>query len=352
MPPSTALLKSTFDAAISKYGVKYKRLPFPYNPAYNVALFKKLDLKKDYLDSSKLDIIDAYAGLNGFTMGLQEYLKPRKHVLMTEVSTHHKFWQELLDQKLPCTENMELLKEDSYKWETYTDLEEKKLISPEIQPRDKVNSTLLFHACLTHDEGFLVQMLTCMQNQNWIFKYGSTRLLLWVKSSTASKLLAEIGSRKRRTITIQREAYSNSRLIGAPDTPEMRELFEHLDPFFYKLEGDLKSSGRNPLKWEPCLVELTPRKDLPDIIDMQEFDYVIGKLNMMASTNLSNSVALLGAGAKEYFQDKLSPEVLKLTSSELPLEEYVKITEEFHYWPFKPDLRYEFAEKSLDDFYS
>ena len=170
----------------------------------------------EFYKDHQTTILDAYPGAGIWSAALYNTLKPVNHVMLEPVVGFQKYLKPLIEDSAKESElNVHLRSEDPFRWSTFTDLAKEGVFQPRSAPRDQINPFLLYTANLTSIQGeqLCVQYLNCIMNQNWIQQYGRVRLLLWVRHTTASKLLGRAGGKHRQRVSVQTEACSDTRLV-------------------------------------------------------------------------------------------------------------------------------------------
>lgn len=282
-------------------------------------------LYQTYKDSDNLHVIDGYPGPGIFAQGLHEILKPKKTFLLEPHVAYHDYLQ---DQKWVNSSGVVLSKADPFRWATFTELQAEHELPQ--HDRSDIHRDLIYMANLTNVQGeqLCTQYLNCITNQSWLESLGRVKLLLWVRESTALKVIAKQGTRHRSRVSVQCESAAESRLLlEKTDSTRQEQLyFPNRKPF-------------------PVLLELDP---LPaQVANVDSFEYVIKMIFVLKSKPLFEGLAVLGPGAQEYMAPRLPAEYLKKTPTSMTIEEIQKVTEVFHSWPFKPDFLHDFYEENL-----
>lgn len=293
--------------------------------------------------NEKLNILDMYCGTAVFSAALHNELKPAKHIMLEPFVSYRQWLASLVD----ANPNLHHEREDPFRWSTFLQLEEKFGFRPETVPRSQVHDSLLFAGNLLHPQGeqLVTQYINCIANQSWIERFGRVRLLLWMRSSTAEKLVAGPGERFRHRISCQTESCCETRVVLHTKPAKLpsnypEKLLNPLLPFNeFNHKKDLSGSSTVG-QYDASLVELTPKEHQVKHID--EFDYVILKLFLLKSRPLSVCLNNLGPGASEDLGPQLQ-DIIHLSPQQLTLADLERITAAFVMWPFKPD--------TLTDFY-
>lgn len=284
-------------------------------------------------------IIDAYPGTAVFSAALHNTLRPSKHILV-EPFTSFQPWLNHL-----ANETIEVNSDDPFRWGTFTNLVKAHRSLIDTQDRSKIHDQLLYVANLTHRQGeqLVAQYLNCASNQSWLQSFGRVRMLLWMRSSVAEKLLAGPGEDFRHRIGTQRESCCDARVVF--HVPQAKKIKNY--PRILKepmLSLDIRKDVLAKIAQPISLVELVPREKQVEHID--EFEYVLKNLFILRSRPLKEALNSLGPGAVE----DLSPQLTDLLSkkpTQLTLDDFIRITDVFWKWPFKPDFLMDFYEESV-----
>lgn len=309
----------------------------------NYSLGQKIVNKLGYPDfyTPRTTVLDAYSGAAVFSAAIHNEIKPLSHILMEPYPSYSPLLTYLADPPRVITEI-----EDPFRWSTFQHLVDQNKFHPTKHDRSKIHNELLFTANLLHSQGeqLVTQYINCISNQSWILKNGRVRLLLWMRSSTAEKLLAGPGESHRHRLACQREACCDARVVlhTLPKKKAVSAKYPAvlLDPMVSELNisKDFVGTGIPDVS----LIELTPHKH--QVKHQDEFEYVIKMLFVLNSTPLRQSLNSLGPGALEDLNPQLE-DILHLKPIELNREQLQRITEVFWRWPFKPELLMDFYEE-------
>lgn len=309
----------------------------------NYSLGQKIVNTLGYADfyTPKTTILDAYSGAAVFSAALHNEIKPFSHILMEPYPSYAPLLTHLSDPPRIIPETA-----DPFRWSTFQNLVDQNKFSPVKHDRTKIHNELLFTANLLHAQGeqLVTQYINCISNQSWLLKYGRVRLLLWMRSSTAEKLLAGPSERYRRRLACQREACCDARVV-LHTLPKKKPISANypavlLNPMVKELNlaKDFVGTGIPDVS----LIELTPHEH--QVNHQDEFEYVIKMLFILNSRPLRQSLNSLGPGALEDLNPQLE-DILHLKPIELNREQLLRITEVFWRWPFKPELLMDFYEE-------
>ncbi|CDK29712.1 unnamed protein product [Kuraishia capsulata CBS 1993] len=262
-------------------------------------------------------IVDLYSGVNGFAFALHEHLKPRKHILMEDHAKSNEYLSQVLEKLTPEERDKFVLsKLSSFNWSAYTQLEGEGIIDPDFVSRNQIHPSFLIHGnlCYPRGEALLMQFYTCLQDRNWLQKYGRVRMLFWTTDDTAAKVIPKL---KKKRMGFIAEKFSTTKLIAMSDKSKTKDddavLFEHPEPL--------------------CLIQVEPKNVETRVA---EFNIVSKKLCNFGNSPVRNAISTLGAGAPAYFGETVPERILDNKVIDLTLEELDVIVEAYWRWPFKP----------------
>lgn len=321
------------------YGFKYL-----LNPEVHQAIFDKLRLEDTYRDTTKFKVLDLYPGPSQQSAIFYNRFKPQQYVLM---ESRADFLTQLKNEY--SNSPIDVIEKDPYDWSSYVDLiDQSKKLQIEKQSLDHINDSFLTIGNLTNPahEGLLMQWYSCIGNRNWLQRFGRVKMLLWVPTSSAVKLLARPGSISRSKCSVVREAFTETNLVALSDTEEV------------KLFDDSVITANNPIIisdtdiWQIrdkgiSLLEINPTAHH---IDLDNWEYVTKHLLILKGTPLIDALESLGHGAKDYFKGKITnQDLLNKSPNKLTNEEFIYLTDLFAKWPFKPDIFMDFVDIYQDD---
>lgn len=332
-------------STLSKIKIFY-RCKFLATPSVYDKIFNKLQLEKTYGDCKDLKVLDLYPGPAQQSLIFHNRYKPKQHLLLDNRIKFVKFWEENLNS-IP----FQRINLDPYDWKTYLYLiDETKQFEPEKQSRDHINNKLLVMANLTDKkmEGLVMQWYNCIGQRNWIYRFGRVKMLLWVSTTTAIKLLALPGYSIRQKCSVVRETFTNTKLIALTEDKEAKNIPDEVilrdDPIWINHNDTLptKADG-NPM----ALLEIDP---LDFEVNKEIWDYVTQNLMILRQTPLIESIESLGPGALDYYTKTINnPDFMKKKPNSLSAKDYLNIADLFEKWPFKPDIYLNFYSHSQDD---
>ena len=316
------------------YGFKYLWNPTVYNK-----IFDKLDLTKTYKHPEELKVLDLYPGVGIQSAIFYNKYCHRQYSLLEKRSSLYKF----LNAKFEGSP-LQILKRDPYDWSTYSNLiDEERIFVPEVQSSDHINDKFLTVANVTGEgsEGLIMQWLSCIGNKNWLYRFGKVKMLLWMPSTTARKLLARPGMHSRSKCSVVREAFTDTKLIAISDANELKgfdsQCIEEWDPILFSAAEIWPTKGK-PI----ALVEMDP---IDFDFDVDNWDYVTRHLMILKRTPLNTVMDSLGHGGQQYFNSRITDkDLLKKRPIDLTNDEFIYLTKLFMEWPFKPDILMDFVD--------
>lgn len=316
------------------YGFKYL-----INPTVQEKIFDKLNLESVYKNPTDLKVLDMYPGPAQHSSIFYNRFKPKQHVLLESRIDFKSYIKETFTGP-----EFTLYDKDPYEWSTYTNLIDKeKILVPETQTPDHIHDKFLIMAHLTNSssEALMMQWLACIGNKNWLQRFGLVKMLIWIPTATACKLLSLPNDALRAKCSVVTEAFTNTKLIALSDQKALSlynpKVIEQCDPFVFSNE-DTHFSRFSSIS----LLEIDPK---PHNIDLDNWDYVTKHLMVLRRTPLDEAVMSLGHGAREHFEKSVGDKAfLKKCPVELTCDEFVYLTDIFHKWPFKPDIYMDFVD--------
>ncbi|ODQ68155.1 S-adenosyl-L-methionine-dependent methyltransferase [Nadsonia fulvescens var. elongata DSM 6958] len=329
-----------------------------------------MNLQNDYGDGRDLTIIDAYPSMGIWSSALNRKLNPSKHILLEPGRSYHKF----LESKsgIPAgSEAIKLVRDDPFRWGTFTELVSQGLYQPTAQnDMSKINPNILFTANFTHPQGeqLCAQYLNCMWNHSWLFQYGRVRMLLWVRESTAAKMLARPGERARSRFAVQCDAVSRikprvisnntslktsianlnlstiERFTTGEDAGQCLSVEDNLIVHSEKKKISTSTVTASSSKTgSPVLLQIDPTGINVPHLDC--FEFVIRQLFIFRGKPLRDSLLVLGAGAGDWFPSRLPADLLDKPPKDMEVSHFMTITEVFAKWPFKPEILHDFYDE-------
>ncbi|KAG5438316.1 hypothetical protein PCANB_002804 [Pneumocystis canis] len=273
-------------------------------------------------------IIEMSPGPGIMTQALFKKINPKLHILMEPNRIFHPFLKKICE-KAP---NQFILTElDGFLWSSYSTLKAQGLLNPNYQPMDQIHSSLLFAAHLPHGalgEQLLAQFFTARFDEIWIHQYGRIRMLLWVTTPLARRIMAAPGKPGRCKLSVVSETVANCRIIiGNKDIPGLWSGLKTIPEDFIR-EKDL------------ILMEAIPLSEIPIKTSLDSFDYVVRHLFVLRKTPLMRAISTLGPGAEILAKD-LPLKLLDKKVDEMTRDDFDEIAQVFDKWPFKPKILFD-----------
>ncbi|KAG5513260.1 hypothetical protein PMAC_001630 [Pneumocystis sp. 'macacae'] len=273
-------------------------------------------------------VIEMGPGPGMMTQALLKKVKPKYHILMEPNKIFHPFLEKIRGK----SPNQVILTElDGFLWSSYSKLVTQELLKPTYQPMDRIHSSLLFVAHLPYGslgEQLLVQFFTARFDEIWIHQYGRIRMLLWITTPLAKRLLAIPGKPGRCRLGIVRESVADCRVIvGNNDFPGLQPTLKTVSSDFIR-EKDL------------ILIEVIPLSKIPTKTPLEIFDYVVRHLFALKKTPLIKALGTLGPGA-DTLAKELSSELLEKKVDEMTRDDFDEIAQLFDKWPFRPKILFD-----------
>ncbi|CCF56636.1 hypothetical protein KAFR_0B03390 [Kazachstania africana CBS 2517] len=311
------------------------------NPKIYDKIFDRLDLKKTYGDCKRLKVLDLYPGPLTQSIVFNKRYNPQQHVLMESRPSFVEHIRSTLKEDNSAFQLSEL---DPYDWKSYIKImEETEQFVPATQNRNYIHDKFFVMANVTEKkhEGLLMQWFNCLGVGNWIQKYGRVKMLVWMPTSTAAKLLAKPSTKLRAKCSVVCEAYSISNLIALSNVQDFKQFdkdtLEKSSPVVLEEHDIVPESGASI-----ALMEIDP---LEHNIACDEWDYVTKHLMILKKTPFNDAVESLGHGARDYFRGKIANEAfMKRHPITFTAEEFKYLTSIFSNWPFKPDIYLDFFD--------
>lgn len=276
-----------------------------------------------------------------WSAAVHNVIEPAQHIMLEPYKQYHDY---LAKVPTESDSTLQILRDDPYRWNSFSNLVESGMWSPQEQSRKQIHPEILYIANLTgqHGEQLCMQYMNCVMNQSWLQRYGRVRMLFWVLEDTALKLLAKPGDRARHRSTVQAEASANIQLVAAVSENSVLGSHQQELPIVELATSDFfpEKPVRRPA-FNPCLLQIDPKEHQPAYID--SFEYVIKMLFILRKHPLSECLGSLGPGAKEDLSPHLKS-LLRKCPQDLTLHEFERVVAAFHNWPFKPRHLHAFFE--------
>ncbi|TID25428.1 hypothetical protein CANINC_002964 [Pichia inconspicua] len=337
---------------------KIKGFRFLYDESIYDEIFDRVGINETYLSENgtptgKLNILDYHVRLSPMTYLLNKRLSPQNHLIIPDGQAATKFWERIKDNTddlinshvfstgISTTVKANLLtkplKENKFSPEflpAYSETEIEHLYKVRKEP---VNNTILFIGDFmsTTQASALRTCIYYNEVKTSMFRYGGVKFLAWTTPNEVLKYVGPLGSIHRRTNSLMANLYADVRVVACTENMKNPKAMKHLgDSNFVKLPY-------NEFEGEVCLVEFQSNHFKYKIDHQDELHLIIHKLFATPGALVVEKLHVLGPGAEEYLRAQLDPSILNKKVSLLTEEELIKISEEYYYWPFKPDTNLE-----------
>jgi hypothetical protein len=159
-------------------------------------------------------------GLGIFTRALYNQINPKNYVLFDRYLYCSKNIQPLVEASKGVIKHFDL---DGWDFNSYAEIIKRKLITPEIQDRSNINSSLLFVGNFTEShikrsDGLVAQLIPFMLNNIFLYHYGRVKTLVWMQSPAWQSLVANPGHITRKKITVMTEIACEAQVIARNET--------------------------------------------------------------------------------------------------------------------------------------
>ncbi|KAG4305379.1 hypothetical protein PORY_000935 [Pneumocystis oryctolagi] len=273
-------------------------------------------------------IIEMGPGPGIMTQALLKRVNPKLHILMEPNKIFHPFLEKICEEK---SNQAVLTKLDGFLWSSYSTLETQGLFKPVCHPMDQIHPSLLFIAHLPYGvlgEQLLAQFFTARFDEIWIHQYGRIRMLLWITTSLARRIMAPPGRPGRCKLGVIGESVANCRIIVGNKDISGLEPTLRTKPEDFVREKDL------------ILMEVIPLSEIPIKTPLDSFDYVLKHLFVLRKTPLMRAIGTLGPGA-EVLTKELPLKLLEKRVDEMTRDDFDEIGQVFDKWPFRPKILFD-----------
>lgn len=351
--------QKTFKGALDT--LKHKKIKgfrFLYEDSVYDEIFNKIGMEENYLTedgkpTGNLNIIDYHVRLSPMTYLLNKNFHPQNHLIYPDGQVATKFWEKIQNSDMEM-KNFHVLStgiSTTVKANLLTKPLAEKIFTPQYLPtytkketeqlykirKEPINSTVLFIGDFvsTTQASALRTCLYYNEVRTSMFSYGGVKFLAWTTPNEVLKYVGPIGSIHRRTNSLMAGLYSDVRVIAC--TEDMK------NPKATKVLGDVDfvKLPYNELEGEICLVEFQSNQFKYNIKFPDELHLIIHKLFATPGAIVKEKLHVLGPGAKEYLSQNIGTDTLGKKVSFLTEDELIKISEEYYYWPFKPNTSLE-----------
>ncbi|KAL5638148.1 hypothetical protein ACGC1H_005004 [Rhizoctonia solani] len=314
-------------------------------------------------------IIEAFPGPGGVTRALLEL--PRSEVKRVIVLEEELKFLPALKELEYYDDRIHVLSQSGFIWETYDIIKDLGLLD-DVEVEDwktAPHSTLSFVGHLPLGpvgEQLIAQLLRAIPERSWLFKYGRMRMSWLLAQRMVERISSPPLRAARCKLTLIAEATadltpalpqeiladydkcfwprSESMVGGKKKTPLPRRIGQpfvavNIDP---QAEGSILS--RDEAK-EPQPQPVIASEKPITRVTLDKWDYVLRQLFILKSTPLEKAIQNLGPGASILLSKLTGPDIpesrkvnIKAPINALSLQDFARVVEEFHKWPFAPDV--------------
>ncbi|KAK6349958.1 Mitochondrial transcription factor 1 [Orbilia brochopaga] len=335
----------------------------------------------DFSEYKGCQILDFNPGFGIFSRALNKAVKPSKHLLFEPEAAF-----EPLLSKVCNDRSFKLIQKDMYYWDTFDELVNQGTISPKKMSReDGLNTSILVTGFLQKDvrgDRFMAQIIDAIGKQDWVFRYGRVKLLIWVDGEVAARYIPRSFGRRNRPAVLA-EAFTDIREIAQP-TPS----FNWSDLRFLNRMDRWREPGHIPnqqdqvtgvayahqltyvrmcrepeavifntadywpqTSWaETTLLDFTPKvpetdylRGLePDTEPWKFFNHILTTAMMSRHNTVSEVLAKIGGGTEKMLE--MDAELAKMPglaqkhAVHMSVEELAKVARAYEFWPWRaPD---------------
>ncbi|KAK6509387.1 Mitochondrial transcription factor 1 [Arthrobotrys musiformis] len=333
----------------------------------------------DFSEYEGCEIIDFNPGYGVFSRELNRAIQPSKHILLE----HEPDFIPFLERT--CTDpSFEIIQKDFYEWGTFDNLVSSGKVNPKKVPfEDGINKTLLITGMLHKEvkgDRFMAQILDAIAQQNWVFKYGRIKFLLWVDEEMVARYLPRTFGRRNRA-AVMVEAFTNVRELASPPPfytwADHRFFFrmdiwnrpdhtpnkqDRLTGVKYAKQLTFINMPRNPppvifesdefwppLRWaQTTLLEFTPkltspylRGEVPDSEPWKFFNLILTSTFLSRHTLMRQVLAKVGEGADQMLETeeelKKFPDLADKPAMHVSIEELEALAQAYEFWPWRSE---------------
>ncbi|KAJ3498190.1 hypothetical protein NMY22_g19624 [Coprinellus aureogranulatus] len=294
-------------------------------------------------------VVEAWAGPGTLTRALLAL--PRERISKVIVLEEEPKFAEWLKPLQKVDDRLHVLELDAYNWASYTEMEQKGLLSDveTVDWKSGVHPQLQFIAQLptnVHGEQLVAQLARAIPDRKWLFRYGRVPLDLTTSLTMALRLLASntpSGWKHRCKVGVMTEAAASV---------ERRYRSEELMPvqghFYHPTKRAVGVRAKPVVDAQPVQpIRMTPLEN-PWIEsgELDLWDFVMRNMFITKATPLNKGITGLGPGAQSLLKKLDDPSLppdqrVDITKAprELSLREWKVLVRVFGEWPFRPEVR-------------
>ncbi|CAE6470221.1 unnamed protein product [Rhizoctonia solani] len=314
-------------------------------------------------------VIETFPGPGGVTRALLEL--PRSEVKRVIVLEEELKFLPALKELEYYDDRVHVLSQSGFIWETYDIVKEMGLLD-DVKVEDwktAPHSTLSFIGHLPLGpvgEQLIAQLLRAIPERSWLFKYGRMRMSWLLAQRMVERITSPPPKAARCKLTLIAEATakltsalpqealadydkyfwpkSESMVGGKKKTPLPRRIGQPFVAFNIDPQAEGSILSREEAK-EPQPQQIVATNKPITRVTLDKWDYVLRQLFILKSTPLEKAIQNLGPGASILLSKLTGPGIpesrkvdIKAPINALSLQDFARIVEEFHKWPFAPDV--------------
>ncbi|KEP52246.1 ribosomal RNA adenine dimethylase family protein [Rhizoctonia solani 123E] len=314
-------------------------------------------------------VIETFPGPGGVTRALLEL--PRSEVKRVIVLEEELKFLPALKELEYYDDRVHVLSQSGFIWETYDIVKEMGLLD-DVKVEDwktAPHSTLSFVGHLPLGpvgEQLIAQLLRAIPERSWLFKYGRMRMSWLLAQRMVERITSPPPKAARCKLTLIAEATakltsalpqealadydkyfwpkSESMVGGKKKTPLPRRIGQPFVAFNIDPQAEGSILSREEAK-EPQPQQIVATNKPITRVTLDKWDYVLRQLFILKSTPLEKAIQNLGPGASILLSKLTGPGIpesrkvdIKAPINALSLQDFARIVEEFHKWPFAPDV--------------
>ncbi|KAF3906125.1 hypothetical protein ABW20_dc0100050 [Dactylellina cionopaga] len=338
-------------------------------------IFERFDLR----EYEGCHILDFNPGYGVFSRELNKAVKPSKHFLLESEAPFVPFLERI------CTdESFRIVEKDMYDWRTLDELVESGAANPmNMSGSEGVNKSLLITGMLHKEvkgDRFMAQIIDAIGKQEWVFKYGRVKCLLWVDDEMLARYIPRSFGRRNRAAVLA-EAFTDIRIVAQP--PQIYTWSDHRfltridlwnEPDHVENSQDIltgvsyanqltyitMSRKPEPIQFEPddywpplpwaqnTLLEITPKSltgylggEVKDSEPWKFFNHMLTSTFLSRHAPMKDVLRKMGGGAESMLETEEElrkiPGLAEKHAAHISVDELVKLAEAYEFWPWRND---------------
>jgi Ribosomal RNA adenine dimethylase len=155
-------------------------------------------------------------GLGVFTRALFNQINPKKYILFDQHSRYKSTLEPLVKASNGVIQHFGL---DGLDFGSYSQVIDHKIITPKVQDKSTINSSLLLvgnitEAHIRRADGFVSQLISFMYQNTFLYYFGRVRTLLWMQFPAWQHVIAYAGHPDRKKVSVMKEVACESRIVA------------------------------------------------------------------------------------------------------------------------------------------